>query len=140
MLNSLLASLVFLLGLLLILLLFGAPVLALGGLAVLGRRTPKGARMVYGLAALMGVAMAYGLTYHYEYMANANTRVCGWPIPYVVFQRADATANWADFVGGIFTIAYSINLALFLFPVVVGLLIWRWWPWRRVAPQGEAGV
>lgn len=136
-LNSLLASLVFLLGMLLLMLLYSAPILAVGGLTVLGRRTPRGARRVYGVAAVVGMVTAYGLTFHYEYMANANTRVCGWPIPRVIFQRADATANWEDFVGAISFLAYPVNLALFLAPVAVGLLIWRWWPGRRSTIGGE---
>lgn len=96
--------------------------------AVIGfsRRTSRRLRMIYfGYVAVI-VPVAYYTTFHFNYYANANTRMFGWPIPMYAFQRHDASSPWLDFVGPPVFIAYPLNLLLFIFlPSLVILFIAR---------------
>jgi hypothetical protein len=60
-------------------------------------------------------------TFQYEFFLNENTRVQGWPVPIIIFQRDNADAPWLDFVG------YPLNFCIFmLIPSVVFLaLVYR---------------
>ncbi|MCC9644365.1 hypothetical protein LOC71_18970 [Rhodopirellula sp. JC740] len=54
--------------------------------AAIAGRVPTLARLLF-LAALTGsVVSAYQSTFHYTYLANANTRFHGWPVPTVIFN------------------------------------------------------
>lgn len=98
-------------------------VIAAVGKAMSGR-APKLSSGVY-LAIVVLAAIAAGIsTYGYTYFANSNTRFHGWPIPTVVFQRADADAPWLDFVGPTVILAYPMNLTLFLFVPSLLFLVW----------------
>jgi hypothetical protein len=80
----------------------------------------------------MGAAVAaYITTFQYEYFANANTRVCGWPVPYIVFQRDNADAPWLDFIGWTLAAAYPLNLLFYLFLPSVVMLVMHYWLRRR---------
>lgn len=72
------------------------------------------------------VIIAYMRTFHYEYYVNPDTRVHGWPVPVVVFQRRDATSPWLDFVGPTLILAYPMNLAFYSIGPVVALVAVRW--------------
>ena len=71
------------------------------------------------------------MTFHFAYSADLNTRIHGFPIPVVVFQRPDAASEWADFVGPTVILGLPMNLVVYLFPislaflVVAGLKRWR---------------
>ena len=67
------------------------------------------------LALLFGAAIAAAwTTFQYDYFPNENTRICGWPVPMVVFQRENAGAHWDDFVGPMTVLGYPVNLAIFM--------------------------
>ena len=95
--------------------------------AVFSSRQPN--RKLRGLfAAIIVVAavVAFYTTFYYEYYSNPNTRMFGWPIPRVVFQRTGPDAPWLDFVGWTILGAYPINSALFLIvPSIVFLVLAR---------------
>jgi hypothetical protein len=61
-------------------------------------------------------------TFQYEYYLNVNTRVIGWPVPVVVFQRDDVDARWLDYVGPTVVLGYPMNLAIFMFAPSGGFL------------------
>jgi len=89
--------------------------------AVTGR-IPIWACMLY-LVALTGSAIAaYDTTFHYTYLANANTRIHGWPVPTVVFQRDGPNEPWLDFVGPTVVLAYPMNVVLYAF--IPALVVW----------------
>ncbi|OHB67355.1 MAG: hypothetical protein A2V70_11515 [Planctomycetes bacterium RBG_13_63_9] len=60
------------------------------------------------------VAVSYLLTFHFVYSANANTRVHGWPVPVVIFQRDAPDGPWWDYVGPTTVLAFPMNLVLLL--------------------------
>ena len=86
-------------------------------------------RTLRGLFAVIIVAAfvaAFFTTFYYDYYSNPNTRMFGWPIPRVVFQRTGPDAPWLDFVGWITFGAYPINSVLFLFvPSIIFLVLAR---------------
>ena len=75
-------------------------------------------------------------TFNYTYYTNSNTRVHGWPIPTVVFQRDDAESPWLDFVGLTTVLAYPMNLILFL--VVPSLTLLAWSRFKRSSDNQDA--
>jgi hypothetical protein len=98
--------------------------------AVIWGQPGKPLRYAYFAALAVSGLAASVSTFRYEYYANENTRLCGWPIPYVVFQRANADAPWLDFVGPITVLAYPINIVLFMFIpslLILGLVYRRNW-------------
>jgi hypothetical protein len=64
--------------------------------------------------ALVVASVAYGMTFHYSYYPDPNTRICGWPVPIVVFQRDTPNAQWLDYVGPTVILGPPINLVLWL--------------------------
>jgi len=59
-----------------------------------------------------------------SYYDNPNTRVFGWPIPRVVFQRETPTSPWLDYIGPTIVLAYPMNFVLYLLiPSVVFLIL-----------------
>jgi hypothetical protein len=77
--------------------------------------------------AYIGVAIpvtiaSYWMTFSYAYSPNENTRVCGWPIPIVVFQRDNADARWLDFVGPTVILGLPMNLVFFMFVPALAFL------------------
>ena len=83
---------------------------------VFNRRQPSNPlRIVFAaIVVVIGVA-AFWTTFRYSYYVNSNTKVCGWPIPIVVFQRDGPNAPWLDFIGWTVLGAYPVNFSLFLF-------------------------
>jgi hypothetical protein len=71
-------------------------------------------RIAYSAAVLAAGVVAALTSFQYEYFPNANTRICGWPVPTVIFQRENADAHWDDFVGPLTVLSYPLNLAIFL--------------------------
>ena len=77
-------------------------------------RTSRLLRWVTIVTGLMLTGLAYAFTFHYVYSPNANTRIHGWPVPYIVFQRDAPGEPWLDFVGPTLLLAFPINLVLAL--------------------------
>lgn len=74
---------------------------------------------------------AYWSTFHYVRTVNSNTRIHGWPIPYIAFQREDAESPWLDFVGPISVFAYPMNLTLFMLTPSLVFLVFAFVKFRR---------
>ena len=73
-----------------------------------------GLRSAYVAVVITAAVAAWLTTFRYEYFSNENTRICGWPVPVVIFQRENAKAPWLDFVGATSPLAYPMNLAIFM--------------------------
>ncbi len=94
---------------------------------VLRGRVSKWLGFTYmSLVVAAGCIAAY-TTFYIVYYANSNTRIHGWPIPTVIFQRDDAESPWLDFVGPTTILAYPMNIILFLIGPSILLLIWACW-------------
>ncbi|TWU48953.1 hypothetical protein Poly51_48570 [Rubripirellula tenax] len=83
--------------------------------AAIAGRIPTWSRLLFLAALAASVVAAYLTTFHYTYLANANTRFHGWPVPTVIFQRDGPGEPWLDFVGPTVILAYPMNLVLFSF-------------------------
>ena len=78
---------------------------------------PHGIKRLKGIyIAILVICMvvAFVTTFLYVHSPNENTRVHGWPVPLVIFQRDGPNAPWLDFVGPTPALAYPINLILYL--------------------------
>jgi len=76
------------------------------------------------LVALLGCGVAaYFTTFRYTYFINANTRIHGWPVPIVIFQRTAAGEPWLDYVGSTSLLAYPLNLVLFMVLPALGVVV-----------------
>ena len=65
-------------------------------------------------------------TYFFSYYENPNTRIYGWPIPSVVFQRDSSSAPWKDYIGPTIVLAYPMNFAIYMsIPSVVFIILTR---------------
>ena len=64
------------------------------------------------LTSLLFCTSTY-FTCGFRYYSNANTRVHGWPVPGVIFQREDESAEWLDFINPFWPVTYLVNLTLF---------------------------
>ena len=105
------------------------------GVVMIGR-VAKWVRVLYFAFVVATAIAAYFTTFRYTYYYNPNTRVHGWPIPFVVFQRDSAADPWLDFVGITSVLAYPMNLLLFnLLPSIAVLVLLR-----RAQPKGGASV
>ncbi|MFG0254075.1 MAG: hypothetical protein ACF787_03095 [Rhodopirellula sp. JB053] len=105
--------------------------------ATLAGHIPTWTRLLF-LAALIGsVVTAYLTTFHYTYLANANTRFHGWPVPTVIFQRDGPGEPWLDFVGPTIVLAYPMNLVLFAFVPSLIVLAVFWFRNRSQTPATE---
>ena|ERR1039457_6372688 len=91
---------------------------------------PHGIRWLKGFyvaVLVLCAVVAFVTTFHYVYSPNENTRVYGWPVPRVVFQRDGPNAPWLDFVGPTIALAYPINLILYLcLPSLLMFLVVFW--------------
>lgn len=98
-------------------------------------------RVVFvGLLLLSGGA-AYWLTYKYQYFPNGNTRVYGWPIPWIVFQRHSPNDPFLDFVGPTYLLALPMNFLLFTLPISLTFLILLWvFPALRMQNVSKQGT
>lgn len=84
--------------------------------------------VAYGAIFCVAAIGTFFTTFRYEYFSNENTRVYGWPVPGIIFQREDANSPWLDFVGPTLLLAYPMNLVIFMFlpsVVFIGLAFWR---------------
>jgi hypothetical protein len=54
------------------------------------------------------------MTFRYSYYSDPNTRIFGWPVPTVIFQRDPPDGPWLDYVGLGTVLAFPINLILWL--------------------------
>jgi len=87
---------------------------------LINRRLLKNA---YFVTLILSVFAAVYTTFFVEYNLDENTRVFGWPIMTVIFQRKSVNDPWLDFVGPTTILAYPMNVALFLFiPSIVVLV------------------
>src|SRR5208282_6772843 len=74
----------------------------------------KKLKKLYVVVFVLCVALASVTTFFLKYNANQNTRVYGWPVPIVIFQRDGPNAPWLDYVGPTPLLAYPVNLVLYL--------------------------
>ena len=78
----------------------------------------------YLLVVLLAFIATIITTAFYSYYANPNTRVFGWPIPRVVFQRDTPTSPWFDYVGPTIVLAYPINFVVYMvIPSVTAIVL-----------------
>jgi hypothetical protein len=77
----------------------------------------------YLLTSVGGAVAAYFTTFRYTYFANANTRLHGWPIPRVIFQRGGPSEPWLDLIGPTIVLAYPINFVLFAITPAIVVLV-----------------
>jgi hypothetical protein len=97
-------------------------------------------RIAYVLVFVTCGIVAYTAT-GYERRLNENTRVVGWPVPVVIYQRDDPNSPWLDFVGPTTVFGYPLNLAIFMFvPSVLFLGLHYWWHQRTVRPRDETSA
>lgn len=81
-------------------------------------------RSSYWIIAFLALVATIGMTGFFSYYLNPNTRIVGWPIPSVVFERDTPTSAWWDFVGPLTLLAFPMNFILYMFiPSVVFLLL-----------------
>ncbi len=80
----------------------------------------------YWLVAFLAIVAAIVMTGFFSYYSNPNTRVFGWPIPRVIFQRDTPTSPWLDYIGPTILLAYPMKFILYMFvPSVAFLLVSR---------------
>ena len=100
--------------------------------ALFSRRTKTPFRVAF-ISLAAGVAcIAYWTTFRYVYFSNDNTRVHGWPVPIVVFQRADSDSPWLDYVGFTTPLGYPMNFVVFMAAPSLLLFALVWWQRRQV--------
>jgi len=66
------------------------------------------------VTGLIVIGISYIYTFYYIYYPDTNTRVHGWPIPVVIFQRSAPGERWLDFVGWTTVFGFPLNLILFV--------------------------
>jgi hypothetical protein len=98
------------------------------GVAILVRRQSSlGMRFAYVATLIGGALAAAWTTFQYVYFPNENTRICGWPVPMVIFLRETPDSHCDDFVGPTTVLGYPINVAIFmLIPSAVFLACSYW--------------
>ena len=77
---------------------------------------PRGIKRLMGIyiaALVLCAVVAYLTTFLYVYSPNENTRVCGWPIARMAYQRDGPGAPWLDYFGPTILFAYPMNLILY---------------------------
>ncbi len=83
-------------------------------------------RVSYWLVIVLALAGTIVMTGYFSYYADSNTRVFGWPIPRVIFQRDTPDAPWLDYIGPTIVLAYPLNFLLYIFfPSMVAVLLSR---------------
>lgn len=106
--------------------------------AAIAGRIPTWTRLLFSAALTCSVVAAYLTTFHYTYLANANTRFHGWPVPTVIFQRDGPGEPWLDFVGPTVILAYPMNLVLFAIVPALMVLAVFWFQKRSQTPSTVA--
>jgi len=97
-----------------------ATVQSLGG--ALGRTSG----WAFGLLLLAAAIGAGWLTFGYEYYTDADTRVVGWPLPYVIFHRRELDGPWLDYVGWTTLFGWPLHfLAVMFVPSLAVLALIR---------------
>ena len=71
--------------------------------------------------------MSFGGNDGYVYFSNDDTRVHGWPVPIVIFHRADSDSPWLDYVGFTILLGYPMNFVVFMAApsLLLFALVWR---------------
>ena len=100
-------------------------------------RTVRG---IYLLLVVATVVLAYRMTFHFAYSLDSNTRVHGFPIPVVIFQRIDSNSDWADFVGPTLIFGFPMNLIAYLFPLSLVFLVIAGLRRLWLDPQGDKAL
>lgn len=126
--------------------------IVIGSLAVGGFNLWAGCQMVFGRVASSQLRIAYvavllltagvaaRTTFWYEYFPDENTRICGWPVPIVIFQRVSAEAPWLDYVGPTTLLGYPMNLAIFMFVPSALFVYWSNRERRLCARAGAESI
>ena len=94
-----------------------------------GFRRSGGGRLCfsYFVVVMLTCVATYLMTSLYSHYANPNTRIFGWPIPRIVFQRQNPESPWLDYFGPTILLAYPMNFVLYMFiPSVVFILVVRY--------------
>ena len=100
--------------------------------ALFSRQIKTAVRVAFIAWGAGAACVAYWTTFRCVYFSNDNTRVHGWPVPIVVFQRADSDSPWLDYVGPTTLMGYPMNFALFMAAPSLLLLALAWRQHRRV--------
>ena len=85
-------------------------------------RVPATVIAAFG-GAMAAAAAAYVTTFHYSYFPNENTRINGWSVLLIIFQRDSPEDQWLDFVGPTVFFALPMNFILYAFLPSLALLI-----------------
>lgn len=72
--------------------------------------------------AMLALVAAWWSTFRYVYFADANTRLHGWPVPCIVFQRDTTDGPWRDYVGPTVLFALPMNFSLYFLPFAIVFL------------------
>lgn len=113
--------------LLIILAVLAAAVIALWAVADACMPTTSGRVLGLYLAAIAAAAAgSIWSTFFYVYARNENTRVHGWPVPTIIFQRDTPESEWLDFIGPTLILGLPMNFVAFLFlPSVTTIVVAR---------------
>lgn len=79
-----------------------------------GRMGRSGRCAYLGVSAAI-LVVAFWTSCCYEYSPDDNTRVQGWPVALVVYQRDDANSPWLDYVGFTTLFGLPMNFIIFMF-------------------------
>jgi hypothetical protein len=96
--------------------------------------------LAYGLVGLIAAGAAVWLTFFYDYWANPDTHIHGWPAAIAIFHRDSPTAPFLDYVvPGLLGVSfvYAVNLSLLMFLPSIGLLAISWWRPFRESPTNS---
>ena len=95
-------------------------------IALVGARVGPRVRMAYLAVAFVAAVSAVWITTSFSYFSNPNTRIIGWPVPRVIFQRDTPSSDWLDYIGPTMVLAYPMNFILYmLVPSLVLIVISR---------------
>jgi cytochrome bd-type quinol oxidase subunit 2 len=103
---------------------FAAAVIVAWSVYAVTNKAGRTHRRLYFATVVILCLIACWTTFGYESYWNENTRVVGWPVPMVIFQRDDANSPWLDYVGPTTVLALPMNAIIFLFaPSLISLAI-----------------
>jgi len=97
----------------------------------------KSFRITYLIAIAGCAVIAIFTTFFVEYRPDKNTRIFGWPVPVVVFQRESTDAPWLDFVGPTVIFGYPMNLLIFAVAPSLAVLLGAY---LRATPTDSRGT
>jgi hypothetical protein len=100
-------------------------------------------RVIYILMTAVITVLAFWSTFWIVYFSGPNTRIEGWPVPTIIFQRDDANSPWLDYIGPTLLLGLPMNWILFMFVPSLAFLGISYLPFRRdndmlAAPQSDA--